>query len=58
MQLSMKMGEAMYKGGGAGDGPTGAADNDHNDEDDKVERDELDDIMDAEFEEVDDKKNS
>ncbi len=58
MQLSMKMGEAMYKGGGAGDGPTGAADNDHNDDDDKVERDELDDIMDAEFEEVDDKKKS
>jgi len=58
MQLSMKMGEAMYKGGGAGDAPTGAADNDHNDDDDKVERDELDDIMDAEFEEVDDKKKS
>jgi molecular chaperone DnaK len=59
MQLSMKMGEAMYKGGGAGDGPTGAADNDHDDTDDtddKVERDELDDIMDAEFEEIDDKK--
>jgi molecular chaperone DnaK len=58
MQLSMKMGEAMYKGGGAGDGPTGAADNDHDEDDDKVERDELDDIMDAEFEEVDDKKKS
>ncbi len=58
MQLSMKMGEAMYKGGGMGDAPTGAADNDHNDDDDKVERDELDDIMDAEFEEVDDKKKS
>ncbi len=58
MQLSMKMGEAMYKAGGAGDGPTGAAENDHNDDDDKVERDELDDIMDAEFEEVDDKKKS
>jgi molecular chaperone DnaK len=58
MQLSMKMGEAMYKGGGMGDGPTGAADNDHDDNDDKVERDELDDIMDAEFEEVDDKKKS
>jgi molecular chaperone DnaK len=56
MQLSMKMGEAMYKGGGAGDGPTGAADNDHDEADDKVERDELDDIMDAEFEEIDDKK--
>jgi molecular chaperone DnaK len=58
MQLSMKMGEAMYKGGGAGEGPTGAADNDHDEDDDKVERDELDDIMDAEFEEVDDKKKS
>jgi molecular chaperone DnaK len=58
MQLSMKMGEAMYKGGGMGDGPTGAADNDHDEKDDKVERDELDDIMDAEFEEVDDKKKS
>jgi molecular chaperone DnaK len=56
MQLSMKMGEAMYKGGGMGDGPTGAADNDHDESDEKVERDELDDIMDAEFEEVDDKK--
>jgi molecular chaperone DnaK len=59
MQLSMKMGEAMYKGGGMGDGPSGAADNDHDDNDDKVERDELDDIMDAEFEEVkDDEKKS
>ena len=58
MQLSMKMGEAMYKGGGMGDGPTGEADNDHDADDDKVERDELDDIMDAEFEEVDDKKKS
>ncbi len=58
MQLSMKMGEAMYKGGGAGEAATGAADNDHDEDDDKVERDELDDIMDAEFEEVDDKKKS
>jgi molecular chaperone DnaK len=58
MQLSMKMGEAMYKGGGMGEGPAGAADNDHDEKDDKVERDELDDIMDAEFEEVDDKKKS
>ena len=58
MQLSMKMGEAMYKGGGMGDAPTGEADNDHDAGDDKVERDELDDIMDAEFEEVDDKKKS
>ena len=58
MQLSMKMGEAMYKGGGMGDAPDGSADNDHDADDDKVERDELDDIMDAEFEEVDDKKKS
>ena len=58
MQLSMKMGEAMYKGGGAGEAATGAADNDHDEDDDKVERDELDDVMDAEFEEVDDKKKS
>jgi molecular chaperone DnaK len=58
MQLSMKMGEAMYKGGGMGDAPSGAADNDHDESDEKVERDELDDIMDAEFEEVDDKKKS
>ena len=58
MQLSMKMGEAMYKGGGMGDAPAGEADNDHDAGDDKVERDELDDIMDAEFEEVDDKKKS
>jgi molecular chaperone DnaK len=56
MQLSMKMGEAMYKSGNPD--PTGAADNDHDEDDDKVERDELDDIMDAEFEEVDDKKKS
>jgi molecular chaperone DnaK len=56
MQLSMKMGEAMYKAGNAGDAPSGAADNDHDEDDDKVERDELDDIMDAEFEEVDDNK--
>ena len=56
MQLSMKMGEAMYKAGGMGDAPAGAADNDHDESNDKVERDELDDIMDAEFEEIDDKK--
>jgi molecular chaperone DnaK len=55
MQLAMKMGEAMYKGGGASDGPTGAADNDHDEEDDKVERDEMDDILDAEFTEIDEK---
>jgi molecular chaperone DnaK len=56
MQLSMKMGEALYKAGGAGgDAPSGAADNDHDDADDKVERDEMDDILDAEFTEVDEK---
>ncbi len=55
MQLSMKMGEAMYKGGGAGDASTGAADNDHDENDDKVERDEMDDILDAEFTEIDEK---
>jgi molecular chaperone DnaK len=54
MQLSMKMGEALYKAGGPAS-PTGAADNDHDDEDDKVERDEMDDILDAEFTEVDEK---
>ncbi len=59
MQLSMKMGEALYKAGGA---DTAAAANaasgkDEDDaDDDKVERDELDDIMDAEFTEVDDHK--
>ena len=57
MQLSMKMGEALYKAGGAGaDAPSGAADNDHDEADDKIERDEMDDILDAEFTEVDDKK--
>jgi molecular chaperone DnaK len=56
MQLSMKMGEALYKAGGAGgDAPSGAADDDHDDADDKVERDEMDDILDAEFTEVDEK---
>ena len=55
MQLSMKMGEALYKAGGAAS-PTGAADNDHDENDDKVERDEMDDILDAEFTEVDDQK--
>jgi molecular chaperone DnaK len=54
MQLSMKMGEALYKAGSPAS-PTGAADNDHDDEDDKVERDEMDDILDAEFTEVDEK---
>ena len=57
MQLAMKLGEALYKGGGAGDaGPTqhsGAADNDHGDE--KVHRDEFDDVLDAEFTEIDEK---
>ena len=55
MQLSMKMGEALYKAGGAAS-PSGAADNDHDENDDKVERDEMDDILDAEFTEVDDQK--
>jgi molecular chaperone DnaK len=54
MQLSMKMGEALYKAGSPAS-PTGAADNDHDEEDDKVERDEMDDILDAEFTEVDEK---
>jgi molecular chaperone DnaK len=54
MQLSMKMGEALYKAGGPAS-PTGAADNDHDEEDEKVERDEMDDILDAEFTEVDEK---
>ncbi len=54
MQLSMKMGEALYKAGGPAS-PTGAADNDHDEDDDKVERDEMDDILDAEFTEVDEK---
>ena len=58
MQLSMKMGEALYKAGGA---ETAAAANaasgdDDDGADDKIERDELDDIMDAEFTEVDDQK--
>jgi molecular chaperone DnaK len=54
MQLSMKMGEALYKAGSPAS-PTGAADNDHDENDDKVERDEMDDILDAEFTEVDEK---
>ena len=54
MQLSMKMGEALYKAGSPAS-PSGAADNDHDEADDKVERDEMDDILDAEFTEVDEK---
>ncbi len=55
MQLAMKLGEALYKGGGAGAEPhSGAPDNDHHDE--KVERDEFDDVLDAEFTEIDEKK--
>ena len=57
MQLSMKMGEALYKAGGAETAAAAnAAGEDHDAGDDKVERDELDDVMDAEFTEVDDHK--
>ena len=56
MQLSMKLGEALYKGGGAGAEPhSGAPDNDHND-DKEPPRDEFDDVLDAEFTEIDEKK--
>ena len=55
MQLSMKLGEALYKGGGAGAEPhTGAPDNDHHDDKDPP-RDEFDDVLDAEFTEVEEK---
>jgi molecular chaperone DnaK len=56
MQLSMKMGEAMYKGGGAGsEAPSGAPDGDHDEEDPNRPRDEFDDVLDAEFTEIDEK---
>ena len=58
MQLSMKLGEALYKGGGAGPEPhSGAPDNDHlDDEEDKDRpRDKFDDVLDAEFTEIDEK---
>jgi molecular chaperone DnaK len=56
MQLSMKLGEALYKGGGAGAEPhSGAPDNDHHD-DKEPPRDEFDDVLDAEFTEIDEKK--
>jgi len=57
MQLSMKLGEQLYKGGGAGAEPhSGAPDNDHHDE--KVHHDEFDDVLDAEFTEIDEKNKS
>ena len=58
MQLSMKLGEQLYKGGGAGPEPhSGAPDNDHlDDEEDKDRpRDKFDDVLDAEFTEIDEK---
>ena len=55
MQLSMKLGEALYKGGGAGAEPhSGAPDGDHH-EDKDPPRDEFDDVLDAEFTEIDEK---
>ena len=58
MQLSMKMGEALYKAGGAETAAAANAASGYDDEpgDENIERDELDDIMDAEFTEVDDQK--
>ena len=58
MQLSMKLGEALYKGGGAGPEPhSGAPDNDHLDEEEDRDRprDKFDDVLDAEFTEIDEK---
>jgi molecular chaperone DnaK len=56
MQLAMKLGEALYKGGGAGGNEphSGAPDGDHEDEK-EPERDEFDDVLDAEFTEIDEK---
>ncbi len=55
MQLSMKLGEALYKGGGAGAEPhSGAPDGDH-EHDAEPPRDEFDDVLDAEFTEIDEK---
>ena len=57
MQLSMKLGELLYKGGGAGPEPhSGAPDGDHHDdepEDKDRPRDKFDDVLDAEFTEMD-----
>ena len=56
MQLSMKLGEALYKGGGASaEAPSGAPDGDHEEEDPNRPRDEFDDVLDAEFTEIDEK---
>ena len=57
MQLSMKLGEALYKGGGAGGAEphSGAPDGDHDEEDPNRPRDEFDDVLDAEFTEVEEK---
>ncbi len=56
MQLAMKLGEALYKGGGAGGAEphSGAPDGDHED-DKEPPRDEFDDVLDAEFTEIDEK---
>ena len=56
MQLSMKLGELLYKGGGAGPEPhSGAPDGDHHDEPEDKDRprDKFDDVLDAEFTEMD-----
>jgi len=63
MQLSMKLGEHLYKGGGMGAEPhSGAPDGDHDHHDDAHEkdrpRDKFDDILDAEFTEIDEKKKT
>ena len=60
MQLSMKLGEHLYKGGGAGAEPhSGAPDGDHHEEPEDPDRprDKFDDILDAEFTEMDDHKH-
>ena len=62
MQLSMKLGEALYKGGGAGPEPhSGAPDGDHDDHEDEHDkdrpRDKFDDVLDAEFTEMEDHKH-
>ncbi len=56
MQLAMKLGEVLYKGGGAGGAEphSGAPDGDHED-DKEPPRDEFDDVLDAEFTEIDEK---
>ncbi len=59
MQLSMKLGEALYKAGGASAEASASAsagdDHDHHDDKDPP-RDEFDDVLDAEFTEIDEKK--